>query len=543
MGRTSKQTAAGQGFTFTTGPTITFLPSDPGATLNVRTPDGSGGVVSLKTRTSKTTNSIVNFGGLFEKVDLLVGELNLFTTSAGDKAYYLNGVGLTATEMDLLGIRIPSAKVVVDGLTNHPAIANTGSWIGKVTMSGTGLEIAAIPALKFAPTSQKPGDPALQASYNFNTKQVEAAINNVTYTSNDINLAVGGTVKISPAKNAGTASETVSKLEFNGQGSVSLPVLGLEPVSGSVQFVLENDKMQSMIASLSTTQSINNWKIAGDLKLNHNFIDQSGSVELSSATIYSIGAKGLLNYDNKGVNGNVTLSNTVKGRFNYGSFAFTPYEGTLAYSYDALLKSVSLDFRNVKFGVTLFDKEAIFNGSLSLSIATATGAVSFKSADLALANDIAWTFDGTTNSGKETIVLTLQANGTVPTKIEWKKSVYDAALEGELDESGQPRKPQFGNAITFNGSVKVKAPFVGNVEGYVKDLQYAWNEKIDNWSVAGFGFATPQSSSISQALKADQPLVQPQFLSTPLDIGADFERLPNSLPWLTSFAGITAVVP
>ena len=410
-------------------------------------------------------------------------------------------------------------------------------------MSGTGLEIAAIPALKFAPTSQKPGDPALQASYNFNTKQVEATINNVTYKSNDINLAVGGSVKISPAKNVGTASETVSKLEFNGQGSVSLPGLGLEPVSGSVQFVLENNKMQSLIASLSTSQSIDQWKIAGDLKLNHDFTGQSGSIELNSATIYSIGAKGLLNYDNKGIDGSVTLSNISKGGFNYGSFAFTPYEGTLAYSYDALLKSVSLDFENVKFGVTLFDKEAVFNGSLSLSIETATGAISFKSADLALANDIAWTFDGTTNGGKETIVLTLQANGTVPTKIEWKQSVYDAALEGELDENGQPRKPQFGNAITFNGSVKVKAPFVGNVEGYVKDLQYAWNEKIDNWSVGGFGFATPQSSNTSQALKADQSLVQLQFLSAPFNTGSDVEQLSASLPWLTGLAGTSAIVP
>lgn len=543
MARTHIHPAAGHGFTYSTGPTVTFQPSDPGATLNVRSPDGSGGVVPLKTRTSKTTNSIVNFGGLFEKVDLLVGELNLFTTSAGGNAFYLNGVGLTATEMDLLGIRIPSAKVVVDGLTNHPAISNTGSWIGKVTMTGTGLEIAAIPGLKFVPTSQKPGDPALQASYNFNTKQVEAAINNVTYTSNDINLAVGGSVKISPAKNVGTASETVSKLEFNGQGSVSLPGLGLEPVSGSVQFVLENNQMQSLIASLSTSQSVDQWKIAGDLKLSHNFIAQTGSVELSNASIYSIGAKGSLNYDNKGINGNVTLSNISKGGFSYGSFAFTPYEGTLAYSYDALLKSVSLDFKNVKFGVTLFDKEAIFSGSLSLSIATATGAVSFKSADLALVNDIAWTFDGTTNSGKETIVLTLQANGSVPTKIEWKKSVYDAALEGELDETGQPRKPQFGNAITFNGSVKVKAPFVGNVEGYVKDLQYAWNETIDNWSVGGFGFATPQSSNTSQALMAEQIFVQPQLLSMPLDIGADVGQLPASLPWLTEFTGTSAIVP
>jgi hypothetical protein len=162
---------------------------------------------------------------------------------------------------------------------------------------------------------------------------------------------------------------------------------------------------------------------------------------------------------------------------------------------------------------------------------------------LELANDIAWTFDGTTNSGKETITLTLQANGVVPTKIEWKKSVYDAALEGELDETGQPRKPQFGNAITFNGSVKVKAPFVGNVEGYVKDLQYAWNETIDNWSVAGFGFATPQSSNTSQALMAEQIFVQPQLLSAPLDIGADVEQLPASMPWLTQFAGTSAIVP
>jgi hypothetical protein len=135
MARKHIHPAASHGFTYTTGPTVTFQPSDPGATLNVKSPDGSGGVVSLKTRTSKTTNSIVNFGGLFEKVDLLVGELNLFTTSAGGNAFYLNGVGLTATEMDLLGIRIPSAKVVIDGLTNHPAISNTGSWIGKVTMT------------------------------------------------------------------------------------------------------------------------------------------------------------------------------------------------------------------------------------------------------------------------------------------------------------------------------------------------------------------------------------------------------------------------
>jgi hypothetical protein len=131
----------------------------------------------------------------------------------------------------------------------------------------------------------------------------------------------------------------------------------------------------------------------------------------------------------------------------------------------------------------------------------------------------------------------------VPTKIEWKQSVYDAALEGELDENGQPRKPQFGNAITFNGSVKVKAPFVGNVEGYVKDLQYAWNEKIDNWSVGGFGFATPQSSNTSQALKADQSLVQLQFLSAPLNTGSDVEQLSASLPWLTGLAGTSAIVP
>jgi hypothetical protein len=374
---------AGHGFMVAIGTQSVFGANDPASTFNIKDPLGGDKILKLRTRTYIAKNSVVNFGGLFEDLDLNVGSLHVFLLPNGGKAFYLQDVSLDYGDLSLGGLSLKGASVGIEGLTNHPDVYGKNGWFGTVKLGAESLLFSSIPELSLS--AAKPGKDALSIGYNFATRSLELALSNLAYRSHQLDLSASGRLVI------GSGVNSSSRLDFSGSGSLALSALGLPAISGELDVVVDDQKLKTIKLKVlvDAKQPIAPIGLSGSLEFQHDVLLEQGQIILSGARLFEIPIAGSLAYDSAGFRSALSIDTARPGSIDLGGLQVTPRSGRLGLNYFKNPQGVwggDIKLSGV-FDLGLSGLQVSFRGDVELSL-DPSASPSLKSASLTLASDV-----------------------------------------------------------------------------------------------------------------------------------------------------------
>jgi hypothetical protein len=304
-------------------------------------------------------------------------------------AFYLNTGTINLPTITALGVVADNVKITVRDLSNHPDLLKlkglaAGNWLGSITLSGSTVSLPSVPNLTF---SAKPsGSDAFTATYDIASGDVQLDLAQVAYASPQITASLSDSqLKLI------NSSKTVS---FSGSGQLSLPGLGLDKLSGSLDFKAINGALDSLKASITAATPISVLGLVGTLGLDHSFKTGAGTLSVQGGQLLGVGVTGQLAYTPTAISGSLTLNNSASAPLSLsaGGLSLTPTQGTVSLSYDwgnggAGGRGGLFSFKDAAFNIGLGDKTASFSGDVSLAL-TPGGTPSLKSATLKLDSDI-----------------------------------------------------------------------------------------------------------------------------------------------------------
>ena len=394
----------------------------PGTTKTV-TPAYASKGVKLGDVKKRADNVSLYLGGLLSSVSGT--ELPLATSTEawafdtvpidnGIDSFYLSDLTFTAPpSITLQGlVTADNVKIVAKDLSNHPDLLKAkglaaGQWLGSITLSGSKLSFPAIAGLSVTPKPS--GTDAFSGNYDLATGDVTVVLSQLAYTSPQLGLSLSdSSLKL---------SNNSKDWSIKGQGELSLPGLGLEKLSGSLDLKAVNAALQSLKASIASSSPIGPLGLSGTLSLEHNIQTKSGSITLQGAQVLGVAADGALSYTDQSVNGTLTLRNQgdTPGSINLGGgmagLSLTPLQGTanLNYTWAGATPGGTLSFDDLAFVVGLGGKSASFKGDVTLSL-TPNAGPTLAAANLQLTSDVSVNLGG--------FDITLVANDPLaPTKL------------------------------------------------------------------------------------------------------------------------------
>ena len=316
----------------------------------------------------------------------------------GIDSFYLSDLTFTAPpSITVLGVTADNVKIVAKELSNHPDLLKAkglaaGQWVGSINLSGSKLSFPAIAGLSVTPKSS--GTDAFSGRYDLATGDVDLDLSKLSYTSPQL----GVTLSDSSLK----LSNNNKDWSLKGQGELSLPGLGLEKLTGSLDVKVVNAALQSLKASIASSTPIGSLGLSGSFSVDHNFSTNTGTLALTKATIAGIDVDGTLSYANAGIpatdgiTGQLTFDNTVARKdidFDLLDLSLVPLSGTINYQYSPVGSSKPggyLNFTNTNIdlvtGVAAPDMKIIsLNGNMTLKL-DANGKASLDALDLTLLN-------------------------------------------------------------------------------------------------------------------------------------------------------------
>ena len=373
---------AGHGLVVAIGAQSVFGPNDPASTFNLKDPLGGDKILKLRTRTYIAKKAVVNFGGLFEDLDLNVESLHVFLLPNGGRAFYLQDVSLDYGDLSLGGLSLKGASVEIAGLTNHPDVYGQNGWFGTVRLGAESLLIPSIPELSL--TAAMPGRDALSIGYNFATRSLELSLSNLAYRSHQLDFSGSGRLVI------GSGVNNTSRLDFSGSGDLALSALGLPAVSGELDVVVDDQKLKSikLKAVVDAKQPIAPMGLSGSLEFQHDVLLGQGQIILSDARLFEIPIAGKLVYDSAGFRSALSIDTASSGSINLGGLRLTPRSGRLDLNY--LKNQQGVWGGDVKlsgvFDLGLSGRQVSFQGDVELSL-DPSASPALKSASLTLASD------------------------------------------------------------------------------------------------------------------------------------------------------------
>jgi len=360
-----------------------FGPNDPASTFNIKDPLGGDKILKLRTRTYIAKKAVVNFGGLFEDLDLNVESLHVFLLPNGGKAFYLQDVSIDYGDLSLGGLILVGASVGIEGLTNHPDVYGVNGWFGTVRLGAESLIIPSIPELSLS--AAMPGKDALSIAYNFAARSLELSLSNLAYRSSQLDLSASGRLVI------GSGVNNSSRLDFSGSGNLSLSALGLPAISGELDVVVDDQKLKSikLQAVVDAKQPIAPIGLSGSLEFQHDVLLGQGQIILSGARLFEIPIAGSLAYDSAGFRSSLSIDTAGPGSINLGGLQLTPRSGRLGLNY--LKNQQGVWGGDVKlsgvFDLGLAGRQVSFRGDVELSLDPSVSPL-LKSASLTLASDV-----------------------------------------------------------------------------------------------------------------------------------------------------------
>lgn len=354
-----------------------------------------------KPRVSVTKVSITPSGSIKEippfwiTVDRCVGLDSTGTRGYSDTFFLANGSLTFPNPITLAGLlKLTGVTLTVKDLTNHPVLLkeakrNSG-FLGTIALKASKVEFPAIPSLVIAckqPTQHT--NKAWGATYDVANGTLAFELDHASYTTKQVDLDVDDSKMM--------ISNNAKDISIKGSALLSLPALGLDKLSSTLELKMVDKKLSTFDATLATTKPLTPLGITGQLAFNHNFADNSGALTLSKGAIAGVGVKGKLSYSAAGAStdriyGALTIDNLTGKGLNLGAFdlSLVPRSGTAAFSFAPKSTAASagfVNFTNVEFDFVTGTSKASFVGNLKMDLSK-TGVPSLKELDLTLKNPV-----------------------------------------------------------------------------------------------------------------------------------------------------------